>query len=830
MATSRHSGAMLPLTMGAVDLKRGVLHGASGEQRLSASEARLLTYLADNPNRDIPRIELQVEVLGYSETVQSRAIDKMVHRMRGKVERDATNPDHILSVYGIGYRFVPMRAQQHGTVTRNLPRQLAPLVGRMAEVVRLDLECERPGLITVVGPPGVGKTRVAVLVAEQRAAKGGEVVFCDASRAVDREQLAARVARCLRISSDEDQPRKVTRFLASQPVLLLIDHIDHLVDEAAEMLAGWASGGARVLLTSRRRLGVPGERLFEIGPLEEADAVALLETRALEAGATWPGGKTAAIRQLVARLDCNPLAIEVAAARTVTLSPAALLERLDPRLGGLQSDRRLDAAIAWSWELLEPWQASALQQVAVFDGGFSLQFAESVLDLSAFDGAPPIWTVVSSLLEHSLLRRFTLGEDEDDVHFALYEVVRAFALRQPRLPGTEGVPGRHASHRARWLADATGERRWLEPDSSTHLALGLGDVLQALRFARDDDPPLAAELILGLQPPWREESPAELASLADRVVSRLIPNRRTALVQATLAEARLQLGDPVKAQRAAARAEQLAAATGATDAAVVAALVRIRLLSGAGRTEEARVQATAAIGPTIPPWLEAELRVARGEAAFAAGNDAAAERDFDHALALYGGLRSSRGAAWVARARGALLAKLERAPEAANALREAIVLHRDAGERIAESLAHLALGEILVDYDDLWEGVDHLDCALQVGEDLGLPMLAARASQGIALATCASGDPRAGLQRLIGASAALSTAGSVGLLARAYLDTALAAQLAGEPERAVESGRRALQLLEATDLGPLLAEATLIAAGSPVRASPRSLRTRLWSM
>jgi len=310
-----------------------------------------------------------------------------------------------------------------------LPAEPASLVGRDADVGAIE-RLRDARLVTLVGSPGVGKTRVALRIAHRAAPHGW---FCDLSPARDQAALCAAMAAGLGVPLRGDPIEALGhRIAALGPAVIVVDNFEQLVEHAQETLHRWlaAAPEARFVVTSRERLRLRAERVVELAPLSlHDDAVALFVQRVRAARPSWtPTAKEEpGIEALVTALDGHPLAIELAAARVDVLGVEGLLSRLPEHLELLSRGARdaadrhatLRDAIAWSWQLLDERQRRALACCAVFRGGFTVDAAEAVIGVGAVD-------LLQDLRDRSLLRTPDMGR------FALYESIRAFAAEQLR--------------------------------------------------------------------------------------------------------------------------------------------------------------------------------------------------------------------------------------------------------------------------------------------------------------------------------------------------------------------------------------------------------------
>ena len=297
----------------------------------------------------------------------------------------------------------------------NLPVQPTLLVGREDELSQL-LELVRSHrLVTVTGPGGAGKTRLALQAAAELVDEFADGVwFVSLAALREPELVEATIAKTLG-AGGELEP-----YLRTKQVLVVLDNFEHLL-EAASLVARLAatSERIRVLTTSRERLALAGEHEYAVPALGVEEAVSLFSLRAQEVSHGFEPDRDVA--DICRRLDGLPLAIELAAARTKVLTPAQILGRLESRLELLTSgardaperQRTLRSTIEWSYELLSDVERSQLARLAVFAGSFSLEAAKEIVEVNV-DG-------LASLVEKSLLRRTSEGR------FFMLETLREFA-------------------------------------------------------------------------------------------------------------------------------------------------------------------------------------------------------------------------------------------------------------------------------------------------------------------------------------------------------------------------------------------------------------------
>jgi predicted ATPase/DNA-binding CsgD family transcriptional regulator len=348
-------------------------------------------------------------------------------------------------------------------------------------------------LVTLVGPGGVGKTRLAVRVATELETGFHQIAFVPLAALRDSGLVEVTIARALGVDRADDGIAEGLRArLGSGPMLLLLDNFEHLVDAGpllAELLR--ACPGLTVLVTSRARLRISGEHMVTVPPLPvpdpgtaaaddvvRYDAVRLFVERArsVDGGFALTEANAADVAEVCRRLDGLPLAIELAAAQVTVLAPAAMLARLDRRLPVLTDGpadlperlRTMRAGIAWSYDLLPPAERRLFRRLAVFAGGCPMAGVERV----AGDDCPAVLGVVGALVDKSLLQRD--AGDAAEPRFTMLETIREYALDQLVAGGEEDAARRAHAEYFRALAERAEpqlrgpeQQRWrdaLEPE------------------------------------------------------------------------------------------------------------------------------------------------------------------------------------------------------------------------------------------------------------------------------------------------------------------------------------------------------------------------------
>ena len=325
---------------------------------------------------------------------------------------------------------------------------LTSFVGRGRPVREVAGLLEQRRLVTVTGPGGTGKTRLAVEVARQVAGRFADGVWlAELAPVRDPALVPAVVAAALGVRDQPGVPAAgvLARVLARQQLLVVLDNCEHVAGAAAQLCAGLlaACDEVRVLATSREPLRAAGEARYRLGPLglpdpdhpadvARAEAVALFTDRARWADPRFALDDLAGpvVARLVARLDGMPLAIELAAARVEALGAAGLLDRIDDRFalltegdrGAADRHRSLAATVEWSYRLLEDREQRVFRAVSVFPAGFTLEAAEAI----AGPGAGP---AVLRLVDCSLLSPPRTGPD-DRLRYVMLETLRAYGAGQ----------------------------------------------------------------------------------------------------------------------------------------------------------------------------------------------------------------------------------------------------------------------------------------------------------------------------------------------------------------------------------------------------------------
>jgi len=647
-----------------------------------------------------------------------------------------------------------------------LPIPLTALIGREATVGAVCALLERPGarLVSLTGPGGVGKTRVALQTAAELRGRGRAlfpdgVIFVPLASVAAPALVSSAIASALglRPRGDSAAAELLREALRERRMLLVLDNFEHILAAAPHLVALLgAAPGLRLLVTSRAVLHIAGELVFAVPPLglpapgaedaSAAPATRLFLERALAAAPDWARSEAdlAAVAAICRLLDGLPLAIELAAARSRLLPPAALLAHLSAgpfeTLGGGWRDlparqRTLRATLDWSYGLLTQTEQTLLAGLGLFAGGWTPNLARAALgpELATLDA-------LAALLDHSLVQRVRTAADEQ--RFALPEVVRAYALEHLAASGSE------AQIRAGWagalleLAERAG-RHLRGPEQRAAL-----DQLDA------EYTNLSALLVwaLGGAARGQPEAPAR-AALGVRLVSTLAPFwwRRghagegqgwvaAALAAAPGCDAAAQTRLLAQAGRFAWHLGEHALAVARSEEALVlshslgdtrsAALARLTLGTvcwhqGDSQAAEAHLVESIALAETGgEPWVRAEAHLVRALVAYNLGAHGRRAELLERSLHLSRAAGDSLGTAEALLWAGNIAVEQGALDRAEPCYREAQARFVALGDREGEARALHKLGDLAHDRGDLASARALFDACLSIrratGDRVGL--------------------------------------------------------------------------------------------------------------
>ena len=450
---------------------------------------------------------------------------------------------------------LPDPARRRDKPPATLPAPLTSFVGREEEIASVAalLRGADVRLVTLTGPGGVGKTRLAQAVARDvEGAFVDGVAFVPLAPVRDPALVGSAIARALGVQELGGQPilDLLVDHLRARRALLIVDNLEHVVAAAplvAQLLV--ACPDLVVLATSRAVLRLSGEHDIDVRPLDvpapgdvaepiaAAKAVRLFvdRARAVQADFALTTANAPAVAAIVRRLDGLPLAIELAAARVTVLPPAALLARLERRLplltGGARDQparlQTMQAAIAWSHDLLNPAEQALFRRLAVFVGGFTLEAAEAIAGVGVRgpgtadvlspdprpqtpDPVPPVLDALAGLVDKSLVRAVAASSDRQP-RFTMLETVREFALEALAASGKEpATRNAHATFFLR-LAEPLRTAAGARPEQRAlieRVQADLDNVRAALAWSLDrGEAETGMRLAVAMQPYWHIRGP-----------------------------------------------------------------------------------------------------------------------------------------------------------------------------------------------------------------------------------------------------------------------------------------------------------------------------------
>jgi predicted ATPase/DNA-binding CsgD family transcriptional regulator len=609
-----------------------------------------------------------------------------------------------------------------------IPAALTSLIGRTRELEGVNDVLQRSRLVTVTGPGGVGKTRLALEVARRQLGRRlGGVWLVDLAAGSETPEVATETARVLGLGTRGGAIDGLRRYLAERDVLLVLDNCEHVVEECAELAAVLLRScpQVRVLATSREPLEVDGETVWRLDQLDAEDARRLFLQRARRRRPDFLPDEEddVIIGKICERLDRLPLAIELAAARTSVMSPAEILAGFEAHLGELAGVRRhspahhrsVRAAVEWSHRLLDPTDQEALRRMAVFVGGFHAEDAAAVVPGLSLD-------VLARLVDKSVVS--VVGGFRGRTRYRLLETVREYA--HERLVAAGELDAARERHFRHFLSLAS-EVRDSWPSSRAdelvgQLELDYGNVRSALEWAADVDPCAGMQLFSGMLDLFLMLGQADGRRLAELMLERCpARDRRRVEVQISAGALAWFTGDHEAARRTLAEARELSV-----------------------EVDERR--------------LEGWARIFEGLVEMFGGSAEAAREHFEEARRLHQEWRVPAGEAR-ARAGIGLTFLLENdSARARKLVEEALGIAVAAGDRFAQGQCHTYLGMIAQSTGDDRSATSHYRSAvacLRPYRDASLLPMALLGQAGV----LARRDPATGLRVAAAASAVRARVG-----------------------------------------------------------------------
>lgn len=487
------------------------ISGLEDEYRLSGDRPRLLYLREPAPGREA-RLEAMLERI--------RTDDRASYRhFADPAELAELIADDLAVLMTERFADASVRRSEPLPTGRHpVPRSLTRLIGRDAEVDRVTGLVTDGGrrLITLTGPGGIGKTRIALAVADRLSNRFADGVAYVSLAGLDEPSLLVpTIAEAVGIHEGRGIGIGIAlrEALADREMLIVLDNLEQLADAApslVDLLAG--APGLHLLVTSRTVLNLGGEQVVDVPPLDEPVAMFVDRMTALDPAYEPSAEDLAAFDELGRRLDALPLAIELACAQLRTLRPRALLERLGDRplarlTGGARDlparQQTLQRTIAWSHDLLDAEARQLFDRMSVFVGGASLDAIERVADP---DAQLDVLALLGRLVEHSLVR--PVGEASEP-RFTMLRTIREFAVARLEERGeAQAVRARHSAYFGAMAAasmDGIGtsaQLEWID-----RLALEADNMRAVLRRAiRAGDASIAARLGAALSAYWQMRS------------------------------------------------------------------------------------------------------------------------------------------------------------------------------------------------------------------------------------------------------------------------------------------------------------------------------------
>ena len=810
---------VLPLVGSNVDLIQRRVYRRDGPIPLTAGEAAVLRTLADDAGDAVSREALLASVGTRGSDL--RAVDQLIRRLRRKIEPDP-EPRHLITVHGEGYRLQLPSPGDPGPPPGAIAAETDRFFGRGPELAQLADALVPGSAVTIAGPAGSGKTRLAVHVAFlARWGWSGGVWSCDLAYATGAEGACAAVAATLGLPAGPEVGRRIGFALRARGrALLVLDNVEQVAG-AAPLVDGWraVAPGLCVLATSRAPLGSRDEIVVDLPPLPlEREAAALFVDRAANArGGARLDPSSDDVQSLVRLLDGLPLAVELAAARTTIATPSQIADRMGRRLAFLRAQRRgarhptLEAAFEASLQMLEGDEAEILLGLTAFAGWFTADDAAAVI------ATPHLPEILDALARRHLLQARS-------GRYRHYVALGAWAReRAQRRDGWPAIAMRHLHHFAALGEGAAWSRaygaegdqvlaqlRAALPDLRIAIERGLavgshaavGQCVMAATTAQLIDGPLPQALALAERGAALQGLPEALQRELDLRTAELLrvngqPAAALAKIEAILAAA-IASGDAVTEARASIAGIAAATFAGEADRASVLADRAVALATDQGS-----------------PSRIGRARNSRSSLRFTRGDLDGAVADLEASLAAFEGCDPAGAATalmnlWCLRfERGEYAAVAALGPRVEAAIAAS-------GDRLARVRFDMHAAQIELERGDPEVAEARLRAARAILADLGDVRTEGLVVQYMANAQINQGCPQRAEQTYLEALDLHALADDVHHLAQARGYLGLARLILGRPREARSDLAYALQAMEAVGRYPL---AALFGAGAAAAAA-----------
>jgi len=666
-----------------------------------------------------------------------------------------------------GRRFESLRVREERR--GNLPEQPGDIIGREEELETLRLWLsEGARLLTILGPGGMGKTRLAThfgsLELATRAWEGG-VWWCDLTEATTIEDICHVVGQALGVHLNggvgADLVGQLGGALSGRgPALVILDNLEHLLQHVPTTLRRWIvlAPESRFLVTSQESLRLAGERILDLAPLglpgeedrsleaiSRSEAVRLFVRRARAARGSFELTEEDAplVADIVRRLDGIALAIELAAARTALLGVGQIRERLSRRFELLRSGQRdavarqatLRGAIDWSWNLLDVTEQAVLAQCSVFRGGFTLEAAEAVLVPA--QGGPEVLEIVQTLRSKSLLRAGASEGVQGELRLGMYESIREYAsARLAELGEGAALVVRHAEHYLGLARELRGPARGGGVEALHRLMVERENLLAVCDHALSAWPPTpesvnrTLEALVALEPDVASRGPVGITlPRLDRALEQAATLSEDSLLRAEAlavrGRAQLETGQLAAARRDLEHARTCFRALGerAGEKRILVDLSIVVRHEGDVEAAWRFIQAARSLPAEGDRWLEGYTVGNAGIIEQVRSGPGAAIPHLHEALSLFRAVGDRTFEVLFLNNLALAIGECGGTAEAVDFLEEALAKALGAGSRAGQAFARLNLGCFLLDADRTAEACEHLEAVVGLGRQLGMRLV-----------------------------------------------------------------------------------------------------------